>query len=249
MHRRRTSMRPPMPDARRGHATPGRSGAAAAGAVRSARCSGVSFGTSIHTVAYGVRLAPAQSRRIPWCRGTPARCVNATGPPARGRSRHRYRHRRVAGTSAACRAATGMRSIPARAGAVGRYGNAVFRLGQDLAVRMPLRPGAVACLLKDVRCYPSSPASSHSRYRPSCRWASPEWAIPFRGPSCGGPGLRRHCCVASPRPGRPVGVPRDHRCRRRDVASCRPRPGSSGGTPAARSPPGSRCTPVVDHRN
>jgi aminoglycoside phosphotransferase (APT) family kinase protein len=46
-------------------------------------------------------------------------------------------------------------SLPLQRVASGGTENAVFRLGDDLAVRLPLRPGAVAGLLKEIRWLPA----------------------------------------------------------------------------------------------
>jgi aminoglycoside phosphotransferase (APT) family kinase protein len=46
-------------------------------------------------------------------------------------------------------------AMPLRAVPSGGTDNAVFRLGEELAVRMPLHPGAVGGLLKEVRWLPS----------------------------------------------------------------------------------------------
>lgn len=46
------------------------------------------------------------------------------------------------------------RELPLRRVASGGTDNAVFRLGEHLALRMPLRPGAVGSLLKEVRWLP-----------------------------------------------------------------------------------------------
>ena len=45
-------------------------------------------------------------------------------------------------------------ALPLRRVASGGTDNAVFRLGDDLAIRMPLHPGAVGGLLKEVRWLP-----------------------------------------------------------------------------------------------